>query len=491
MKRPKRICRRQFLTRSVALSSFGYWVGSGMVSASDALEFNTEALRRLSQKLRGRLVLPSDVHYESAKRVFYWNPTTQRQPIAIVQCGHEDDVLRGIQFARDHQLEVAVRGGGHSYLAWGNSSGLVIDLSSLKQITIDPHRRVVRAQAGMLAGEVARSAGKHGLAPVLGQCPGVGAVGVTLGGGLGWLSGLYGACCDNLISATIANAGAQKMEACQESDPDLLWAMRGAGANFGVTTRFEARLFPIESVVGGDIHFAVANARNVLRGFSDLMRQAPDGFQANLNLTQGAPGVFISFCHVGTDAASQNMLDKICSIAKAIKVAVKRQPFATLADKAAATSPANVPVPSYRAIQTVYHPSITEEAIDILVDQLNSATPDIVFGLSHYMHGAVCQVSPTDTAFPHRQEHSIHIRAAYSWSDPQESDQRYAWGQQWLQLMRPKRNESLYANFQTYETAVGSPSLFGPNYERLLQLKRKHDPDNFFRRNANIALARG
>jgi FAD/FMN-containing dehydrogenase len=480
--------RRQFLSRYAVLGGgLGFWIGSGPLRASSRPEINPDSLQRLSKKLQGKLVLPSDATYESARRVFYWNPRTQRQPVAIVQCGREEDVLHAVEFARNHQLEVAVRGGGHSYLAWGSSSGLVIDLSPLKDITIDPKHRIVRAQGGVLAGKVAREAGKYGLVPVLGQCPGVGAVGLTLGGGLGWLSGLFGACCDNLRSARVVNANAQQMEASEQTDADLLWALKGAGANFGVTTSFEAQLYPIQTVFSGDIHFAVADAKAVLRGFRELMLQAPDGFQANLNLTKGDAGVFISLCYVGTDAEAEILLSRIRSIAKTTKVTVKRQPFADLAEKAAATNPTNVPAPAYRAIQTVYRHGITDEIIEILVDQLKAASKDVVVGLSHYMHGAVCRVKATDTAFPHRQQDSIHIRAAYSWSDPLESDQRFEWGQKWLKLLRPKSNESLYANFQTYETEVGSPSLFGQNHERLLALKQKHDPNNFFRRNANIA----
>ncbi len=183
----------------------------------------------------------------------------------------------------------------------GQFERLVIDLSPLKQIEIDPERRIVRAQGGVFGAEIARAAGQHGLAPVLGQCPDVGATGVILGGGLGWLSGLYGACCDNLLSARIVTADAQTLDVNETTEPELFWALRGAGANFGVTTNFEARLFPLQSVLGGDIHFAVSDARAVLRGFSDLMRDAPDGFQATLNLTRGDRGLFLSLCHAGEE----------------------------------------------------------------------------------------------------------------------------------------------------------------------------------------------
>jgi hypothetical protein len=483
-----RFTRRRFLRQAAVLSGgLGCAVGGGPLSGADRAEIDPDALTRLQETLKGRLILPDDSRYEGARRVFYWNPKTERTPAVVVQCHHEEDAVRAVEFARRFELEVAVRSGGHSHLAWGSSNGLVIDLSPLKRITVDPDRQVVSAQAGVTSGEVARAAGKHGLVPVLGQCPGVGATGVTLGGGLGWLSGLYGAACDNLLSARLVTAAAESLDVNAGTDPDLFWGLRGAGANFGVTTSFEARLHPIDKVLGGDVHFAVGDARAVLRGFRDLMSEAPDGFQATLNLTPGERGCFISLCHAGEESEGERILRAIRSIATPTREAVRRLAFADLAEKPPATNSGGAPPPQFRAIQTVYRDCITDEIIDIYVDQLAQATPDVILGLSHYMHGEVCRVDPTATAFPHRAAHSIHLRAAYGWSRPEADEKRFAWGENWLSLLRPKSNEQLYANYQTYETKAGSPSLFGPNYDRLLALKKKHDPENFFRRNANIA----
>ena len=212
--------RRHFIKRTAALTgSLGCAATCGWPLSAGEKQVGSDALERLRTKLKGRLILPGDSTYESARRVFYWNPRTERIPAAIVQCGHEEDVARAVEFARHHGLEVAVRAGGHSHLAWGSSNGVVIDLSPLKQISIDANRRIVRAQAGVLSGEVARAAGRHGLVPVLGQCPGVGATGLTLGGGLGWLSGLFGACCDNLLSARLITADARTLDVNGETDP--------------------------------------------------------------------------------------------------------------------------------------------------------------------------------------------------------------------------------------------------------------------------------
>ncbi len=221
--------RREFL-RDVAVGSAVLGAGwPAWVGAADAPQLPTEALSRLRNRVQGQLVLPGDASYEQSRRVFYWNPKTERQPALIVQCGHEDDAVHAVQFARDHELEVAVRSGGHSHLAWGSSNGLVIDLSRLKRITIDPARKVVRAEAGAFGGEVARAAGEHGLIPVLGQCPGVSATGVTLGGGLGWLSGLFGACCDNLLSARLVKADATTVDVNAQSDPTCSGDCAGLG----------------------------------------------------------------------------------------------------------------------------------------------------------------------------------------------------------------------------------------------------------------------
>ena len=483
--------RRNFVKQAAILAGgLGCAADGGGVQAANGAEISPEAVAKLREKLKGRLVLPSDEKYETARRVFYWNPKTERKPLVVVQCGHAEDVVRAVEFARRFELEVAVRSGGHSHLAWGCSNGLVIDLSSLKRITIDANRRIVRAEAGVTSGEVARAAGEQGLAPVLGQCPGVSATGVTLGGGLGWLSGLFGASCDNLLAARLITADTRAMDVNAEAHPELFWGLRGAGANFGVTTSFEARLQAIGQVLGGDIHFAVRDARTVLRGFRDIMHDAPDGFQATLNLTSGERGVFISLCHTGDQDEGDNLLRSIRSIAKPIKEAVQRQPFAALAEKAAATNPVGDAPPAFRAIQTVYRERISDEIIDIYIDELAYASPDVVMGLSHYMHGEVCRAKPDATAFPHREPHSVHLRVAFNWSKPEDHEKRFAWGEDWLRLLRRQSNERLYANYQTYETKEGARSLFGANHERLLALKNKYDPTNFFHRNANIATPR-
>ena len=481
--------RRNFIKTVAATGALGLAAGCGRLRTTDTRDLNRGDVERLQAKLKGRLIVPADPSYETARRVFYWNAATERRPLVVVRCAHEDDALRGVEFARRHELEVAARAGGHSHLGWGCSNGLVIDLSGMKRIEIDPLRRTARFDGGALSGEVARAAGRHGLAPVLGQCPGVGASGLILGGGLGWLSGLHGASCDNLLCARVVTADGRGLTADAERHPDLFWALRGAGANFGVTTRFECQLHPIGAVTGGDVHYSVRDARRVVRFFRELMDEAPDSFQATLNLTPGDRGVFVSLCHAGSELEAERTLRSLRAAAPPTRESVRRQTFAALAERPAATNPANTPPPAFRGIQTVYRDRLSDDLIDVIVDRLGSAAPQVVMGISHYMHGQVCRVAPGATAFPLREAGGLNVRLAYTWDDPSTGERLSQWSAESLRLLRPPANERIYANFQTYQASSGAAAVYGPNCSRLAGIKHKYDPHNFFRRNSNIPPA--
>jgi hypothetical protein len=479
--------RRKFIKRTIVASgTLGFAAGCRRLQITDRNDLSRGAIDRLRAKLKGRLILPTDPSYESARRVFYWNAGTERRPRIIVQCAREEDALRAVEFARRQELEVAARAGGHSHLGWGCSNGLVIDLSGMKRIVIDPLQRTARAEGGVLSGEVARAAGRHGLAPVLGQCPGVGASGLILGGGLGWLSGLHGASCDNLLSARVVAADGRVLTADSERHPELFWALRGAGANFGITTSLECRLHPIGPVTGGDIHYAVRDAGVVLRFFRELMDEAPDAFQATLNLTPGERGVFVSLCHAGSENEAERTLRSLRAIAPPAKEFVKRQEFATLAERPAATNPANTPPSALRGIQTVYRDRLSDDLIDTIVDQLGRASPEAIIGISHYMHGQVCRLAPSATAFPLRQTGGLNVRLAYTWNEPATGQRLTQWADDSLRLLRPRTDERIYANFQTYEAGNGAAAVYSVNFSRLAGIKHKYDRENFFRRNSNI-----
>jgi hypothetical protein len=485
-----RYTRRNFIKRTVAATgTLGFAASCRRLEVSHENGLDRGDIDRLRGKLRGHLIVPTDPSYETARRIFYWNPNTERRPRVIVRCAAEEDVLRAVEFARRHELEVAVRAGGHSHLGWGCSRGLVIDLSGMRRIVIDPSRRTARFEGGALSGEVARAAGEHALAPVLGQCPGVGASGLILGGGLGWLSGLHGASCDNLLSARVVSADGRVLIANSERNPDLFWALGGAGANFGVTTSFECRLHPIGPVTGGDIHYSPRDAKAVLRFFRELMDEAPDAFQATLNLTPGQRGVFVSLCHAGSEQEAEQTLRTLRAIAPPTQEFIKRQAFAELAERPAATNPGNAVPPAFRGIQTVFRNRLSDDLIDIIVDRFAQASPEVIMGISHYMHGQVCREAPGATAFPLRQTGGLNVRLAYTWDDPATGQRLTQWADESLRLLRPRADERIYANFQTYEAPNGAAAVYGMNFERLAGIKYKYDCENFFRRNSNVPPA--
>jgi FAD/FMN-containing dehydrogenase len=365
-------------------------------------------------------------------------------------------------------------------MGWSTSNGLVIDLAGLNRATIDPNKRTGRIDAGLSSGEVMRLAGRYGLAPVLGECPAVGSAGLTLGGGLGWLSGLYGAACDNLLSARIVTADGRVLSVDADHNPDLLWALRGAGANFGVTTSFECRLHSVGPVTFGDIYYPPKEARPVIYLFRRLMAEAPDSFQATLNLTAGERGVFVRLCHAGEGAEAARLLLAFRTVATPAKDTVRRGEFAQLAGGVPTGGPEN------RSVATVYRNELSDEVMDTALDRLSDAPAETVLAIDHYMHGQVCRVTSDSAAFPLRQSGGIHILITVTWKDSAEAQRRMLWAEETRRLLRPSSGERIYANYQSHAGEGAAEAVFGGNLSRLIAIKNKYDPTNFFRRNSNI-----
>jgi FAD/FMN-containing dehydrogenase len=317
---------------------------------------------------------------------------------------------------------------------------------------------------------------------VLGQCPGVGAAGVTLGGGLGWLSGLHGAACDNLLAARVVTADGPVLSVDAKSNPDLLWALRGAGANYGVVTSLACRLHAVGPVTYGDIHYPVREARTVLRLFRELMAEAPDSFQATLNLTRGERGVFVGLCHAGEVAEAERLLRALRSVATPAKDTVRLQGFADLAGRL----PVGATDVVFRSVATVYRDDLSDDVIEKVLDRLADAPPATVLGLTHYMHGEVCRVAPDATAFPLRQAGGFLFRVNLEGNDPTAAPRRMRWADDACGLLRPSSGEQIYANYQSHAGKGSAQAVFGSNLPRLTALKNRYDPTNCFRRNSNV-----
>jgi FAD/FMN-containing dehydrogenase len=480
---PFRQSRREFIEQTLgATGTLGLTAPFAQLRGDDRPPIVTDALTRFRAQLKGRLVLPTDPGYDAARRVYFWNPETERRPALVAQCVAVDDVRHAVEFARRHGLEVAVRGGGHSPMGWGASHGLVIDLAGMNRVTIDPATRTARIDAGLLSGDVMRQAGRYGLAPILGGCPAVGAAGVTLGGGLSWLSGLHGASCDNLLSARLVTADGQILSVDADSNPDLLWALRGAGANYGIVTSLDCRLHPIGPVTYGDIYYPVREARPVLRFFRELMAEAPDSFQATLNLTKGERGVFVGLCHAGGEAEAERLLRACRTVATPAKDTVRRQQFAELAGRL----PVGATDVSFRSIATVYRNELSDDVMDKALDRLSAAPSETVLGITHYMHGEVCRVAPDATAFPLRHSGGFLVRINLDWSDSAAAPRLMGWADDTRRLLQASSGERIYAGYQSHAGKGSAEAVFGSNLPRLAAIKNKYDPNNVFRRNSNV-----
>jgi FAD/FMN-containing dehydrogenase len=475
--------RRQFITRTLATTgTLGWTTASSQRTTGDPGTIDPAALEKFRAQLHGRVLVPKDPGYETARRIYFWNPHTERRPALVARCAHADDVRYAVEFARRHGLEIAVRGRGHSPMGWGISNGLVIDLTGMNRVAIDPARKTARIDAGVSSGDVMRQAGRHGLAPIFGGCPGVGAAGITLGGGLGNLSGLHGASCDNLLSARLTTADGQLLSADAERNPDLLWGLRGAGANFGIVTSFDCRLHPIGPVTAGEIYYPGREARTVLRVFSNFMADAPDSLQAALYLTPGERGVFIGICHAGDGAEADRLLRALRTVAAVTKDSIRRQEFADLAN----LSPTGAPNASFRYVKTVYRRELSGDVIDRLLDRLAEAPPLTVLAVTHYMHGEVCRVRPDATAFPLRRPGGVLVRINVDWSDPAAARRLMPWIDETCRLLRPSSGEQIYANYQSFADKGSAEAVFGSNLSRLIVLKNQYDPTNVFRHNSNV-----
>lgn len=482
----ERIARRKLIKQVAA--ALGFAAVCGPFALAKQANIDSNAIRKFSATLKGRIIVPGDTDYERMRRTQFWNSEMETWPALIVRCAHPDDILRTVEFSRFHELETAVRAGGHSFQGWGVSNGVVIDLSEMKRISIDAVGRTGRVDAGVLSGEFVTAAGKNGLAPVLGQCATVGVAGLTLGGGLGWLSGEYGAACDNLLSAKVVTADGRLLEADATRNADLFWAIRGGSGNFGIATSLEFRLHPIDQVSTGEIVFTLRNARAVLNSFSELMKEAPDNFQPDLVFVPGAQIVSVTYVHSGSVAEAEKMLDCIRAWGTPLKETSKLGSFSQHAGmppgKRQDPSPGDFSCTKGASLE-----SLSNEAIDAMLECLERAPPEGIMGISHYMHGAVCRVKPDATAFELRRAGSVSAWMGAGWKDPAIANSCLSWVSQSSQLLRSVSGNRIYCNYQSYEGKGSAEAVFGGNLARLVGIKRKFDPTNFFHRNSNIKPA--
>ena len=497
--RASRVRRRGFLAAaaglggSVALGALGC-LARRSVPAGDHLGAK---LARFRGCLAGTLILPGDHDYEGARRLASFNPRSDKRPSFIVRCGNASDVARSLEFARSSHLEIAVRGGGHDVL--GGSvceGGVLIDLAPLGSIRISPERGVALVQSGARVGAVNEALQGHGLSAALGCHPGVGVAGLTLGGGLGWLLGRFGAACDNLVAVEIVTAEGRQLRASETENAELFWGLRGGGGNFGIATAFEYRLHPVGKVVGGCLAYSGARTRDFLRFYRDYMAQAPDELTVEVvMLSSDEPVVLAVACYSGDAASAVRVLAPLRMFGPLLVNGIREVPYARLADpppEIARMVGGGVAHEGedggHRGFNYWRGASLstwTDSAIDAFVTCAATAPPGWSMGVGHYMHGAVCRVGDRDTPLLRRVGHSsYHFNV--SWGATKRSAGAMAWVDRSLARMAPFSDAPTYVNYLSSDTAQAVAAAYGEGYGRLVALKRQFDPDNVFHRNRNI-----
>jgi FAD/FMN-containing dehydrogenase len=447
---------------------------------------NDADIASLRSNVRGELVVAGDARYDEARRV--WNGNVDRRPGLIVRCTGAADVQQAVNFARSLGLLVSVRGGGHSAPGYGtNEGGLVIDLSPMKGIRVDPDARTVSAQGGVLWREMDHETQAYGLATTGGTVSNTGITGLTLGGGLGWLMGKHGLTVDNLISADLVTADGEFRKASAKDNPDLFWALRGGGGNFGVVTSFEYRLHPVTQVLGGMVIYPLDQARDVLRFYRDFCGTLPDeaeAYAALLTAPQGMPVAALILGYNGPIAEGEKVLAPARRFGKPIADVVAPMPYAArqrMLDEPNATHGLQ------RYWRSAFTEQISDGLIDVMVEGASSFSSPLSALLFFHMHGAATRVSPLATAFAPRRT-QWDFDAIGQWADAGQSATHTGWVRALWTKLEPHLKGSAYVNHLAADDRPEKVrASYGDNYPRLRALKATYDPKNLFRVNANIA----
>jgi FAD/FMN-containing dehydrogenase len=436
--------------------------------------------------LRGELLRPHEHGYDAARRV--WNGMVDKRPALIARCAGTADVVDSVRFAREHDLLVSVRGGGHNYA--GKSvcdGGLMIDLGPMKGIHVDPALRIARAQAGLRLGEFDRETQAFGLATTLGVNTDTGIAGLTLGGGYGWLSGRYGLACDNVLAAEVVTADGRVLTVSPGGNQDLYWGIRGAGANLGIVTSFDYRLHTVGPVLGGMVIYPMARGKEALRFFDEFSSTCSDDVStAALLLTapDGQAAVALAACYSGPLDYGEKLLKPLRTFAQPLADLIAPQPYTrvqTLFDEAWP------PGRRYYNKSSVIR-RLSDSAIDMLLAYGHALPTPVSAVALQQLHGAASRVGAGETAFPHRYDHyCVYVHPATD--DARESEKIIQWGRECWGGLQPFAERAVYVNALEDALAEGEERVreaYGPNYERLVMLKKTYDPTNFFTSNQNI-----
>jgi FAD/FMN-containing dehydrogenase len=458
--------------------------------------FTQRAVDDLRARLRGPVVAVGDPDYDEVRQI--WNAAISKRPAAFARCAANEDVIAALQFARELGMEVAVRSGGHNVAGTALSDdGLVIDLQLMNAIHVDPERRRLRVQAGVRLGDVDRATEAFGLALVSGINSETGLAGLTLGGGIGWLMRKYGLTIDHLISAEVVTVEGQVLEVSAERDPDLFWAIRGGGGNFGIVTGFEFDLVGLgPEVYGGIILYPAEEAGQVLRQYGQWAASAPDEVTTILMLRrnafpwsgpelQGRSVLGVGVLYAGAAGDGDSVVAPLHELGSVLASSVQKRWWTQHQSMIDASAPAG----RLYYWKSHYLPALSDAAIDVIVDNAWQFSSPYSLTLLSHMGGAIRRHSEDATAFSGRDaEFTININCAAT--DPGFYQHDRTWVRQWFDALTPHSSGGMYVNFISEDTGERVDEVYGESkYRRLSELKARYDPHNVLRVNQNIKPA--
>ena len=444
-----------------------------------------DAVPEFAKTFTGQLISPTDPTYEDVRRIH--NGLVDKRPALIARCRGVADIVDAVSRARSLSLEVAVRGGGHGVAGRATvDGGLMIDLSLMKGIHVDPKARIARAQGGATWGEFNRETQLHGLATTGGVVSTTGIGGLTLGGGVGWLLAKCGLAVDNLLAVDIITADGRVERASPADDADLFWALRGAGANFGVAASLEYRLHPVgPTITGGLVAHPFEQAREVLRFYRAVTASLPDEFTLFAGLIHAPDGAKLAalvMCHCGPLDAGTAAARPIKSFGAPLMDTVGPMSYCDLN----AMLDAAYPKGALSHWKSSFLAQLSDDAIDTMIDRFARSPSPMDQMLLEHLHGAATRVGAGDTAFPHRAA-GYNFLVVSEWMDPAQTDRSVAWARDTYAAMAPFMASGRYVNYLDHDEAGdAAAAAYGSNYLRLRELKTKYDPSNFFHMNQNI-----